>query len=89
MPTNLQWYETAYYQASRYLYRQYDDKTITVEQARKEKEVVIRQYEENKKEYEFLIRLHNIEDMLKRLKEQGFNTALEREILEEIDKVLR
>lgn len=86
---NLLWYEAAYYQVSRYLYRQYDIKSITVDQARKEKEIITRQYEENKREHEFLIGLHNLEDMLKRLKEQGFNSALEWEILEEISKVLK
>lgn len=89
MPTRLMWYETVYYQASRYLYRQYDAKTITVEQARKEKDIITKQYEENKLEYEFLIRLHNVEDMLKRLNDQGFNTAIEQEILEEISRVLQ
>lgn len=86
---NLNWYETVYYQASRYLYRQYDIKAITVAQAREEKEIIVKQYEENKREYEFLIRLHSVEDMLKKLRDQGFNTALEQEILEEIDRVLK
>lgn len=74
--------------ASRYLYRQFDAKAITVEQGRMEKETIRKQYEENKEIYEYMVQLYDVKDSLQKLKEQGFNSVLEWDILEQIEKIL-
>lgn len=88
MPERLAMYEQCYYIASRGLYRQYDAKHITLEQAKAEKRHVVEQYQEGKMQWELFINLYEIQDKLQALKKQGFNTALEMEILELIDKTL-
>ena len=88
MPPMLLGYEQAYYQASRYLYQQFFDDKLNLLECRQEKQKIIEQYNSGKTQYEFLISLTNIEDKLKKLKEQGFNTVLEWEILEEIGRLL-
>lgn len=87
LPKNLPFYEEAYFITSRSLYRQYDKKEITLEQAKAEKQRVVEAYKENKEMYNFLFSLHAVEAKLLQLKEQGFNTALELEILEIIEKL--
>nr|WP_302600322.1 hypothetical protein [uncultured Cellulosilyticum sp.] len=82
LPRCLAGYEQAYYLASRSLYKQYEDKLISLEQARYEKEKILEQYHDGRKQYELFMSLFEIEDKLKKLKEQGFNTVLEWEILE-------
>lgn len=88
MPERLAMYEQCYYIASRGLYRQYDAGDITLEQAKYEKSHVVKQYQEGKKQWELFIGLYEIQDKLHALKNQGFNTALEMEVLELIEKLL-
>lgn len=88
LPRCLAGYEQAYYLASRTLYKQYEAKLITLDQARREKELIIEQYQEGKKEHELFTSLFEIEDKLKKLKEQGFNTVLEWEILKILEEKL-
>lgn len=88
MPECLAMYEQCYYIAARGLYRQYDAGYITLEQAKSEKADVVKQYQEGKKQWELFMGLYEVQDKLQRLKEQGFNTALEIETLELIEKLL-
>lgn len=88
MPERLAMYEQCYYIASRGLYRQYDAGDITLEQAKVEKGHVMKQYQEGKQQWELFISLYEIQDKLQTLKKQGFNTALEMELLELVDKIL-
>ncbi len=88
MPDGLAMYEQCYYIAARGLYRQYDAGYITLEQAKVEKAEVVKQYQEGKKQWEFFWGLYEVQDKLHALKEQGFNTALEIETLELIEKLL-
>ena len=88
MPKLLEYYEEAYYIASRYLYRQFDAKTITIEQAKEEKERIIKAYKDQKEAWAYMLNLYNIKNALTQLKEQGFNSVLEWQVLEEINKAL-
>lgn len=88
VPKCLEYHEEAYYIASRYLYRQFDAKAITVEQAREEKERIIKAYNEQKEAWEYMLSLYKIKNTLTQLKEQGFNSVLEWEVLEELNKAL-
>lgn len=88
MPQGLAAYEQAYYQASRYLYQQFFDDKLNLLECRQEKQKIIEAYNLGKAQYEFFISLTNIEDKLKSLKEQGFNTVLEWELLDEITEAL-
>lgn len=88
MPDGLAMHEQCYYIAARGLYRQYDAGYITLEQAKVEKAEVVKQYQEGKKQWEFFWGLYEVQDKLHALKEQGFNTALEIETLELIEKLL-
>lgn len=88
MPPCLAAYEQAYYQASRYLYQQFFDDRLNLIECRQEKQKILEQYNLGKWQWEFFIGLTCIEDKLKKLKEQGFNTIVEWEILEEIDRLL-
>ena len=88
LPRCLAGYEQAYYLASRSLYKQYEDKLISLEQARYEKEKILEQYHDGKKQHELFMSLFEIEDKLKKLKAEGFNSVLEREILALLEEVL-
>ena len=88
MPKLLECYEEMYYIASRCLYRQFDLKQITVEQAREEKARLVKAYNDNKEAYDYMINLYAIKNKLIKLNEQGFNSVLEWEVLEEINKAL-
>nr|WP_302597496.1 hypothetical protein [uncultured Cellulosilyticum sp.] len=88
MPERLAMYEQCYYIASRGLYRQYDTGDITLEQAKAEKSHVVKQYQEGKQQWQLFISLYEIQDKLQALQKDGFNTALEMEILALIDKTL-
>lgn len=88
MPQCLAPYEQAYYQASRYLYQQFFDDKLNLLECRQEKQKIVEAYNLGKAQFEFFIGLTNIEDKLKRLKEQGFNSVLEWEILDEINRLL-
>lgn len=89
MPKLLEYYEEAYFIATRYLYIQFDAKQITLDQAKEEKARIIKAYNDNKETYDYMINLYAIKDKLMTLKEQGFNSVLEWEVLEEIDKALQ
>lgn len=89
MPSGLPMHEQCYYIASRGLYEQYANQTITLEKAKKEKKEVIKQYEEGKYQWELFMGMHEIEEKLSQLKKDGFNSALEFEILELLEKLLR
>lgn len=88
MPKLLEYYEEAYFIAARYLYRQYDAKQITLDQAKEEKARIIKAYKDQKEAWEYMLSLYNIKNALTQLKEQGFNSVLEWEVLEEINKAL-
>lgn len=85
----LNWHEQAYFISSRGLYQQFDDKKITVDQARKEKAAVIRAYEENEVVQEFVLRAYALREKLKRLREEEFNSVLEAEIMRDIDNMFK
>ena len=88
LPNNLNAYEQAYYIASRGLYQQYAKGEITLVQARAEKAQVIEAYEAGKKECEYFKQLLVVWDKLGKLKQEGFDSVLEFEILEVLDKIL-
>lgn len=89
MPNGLALHEQCYYIASRGLYEQYASQVITLEEAKREKEEVIRQYEAGKYQWELFMGLHEIEAKLSALKKDHFNTALELEVLELLEKLLK
>lgn len=89
MPSGLPMHEQCYYIASRGLYAQYDQKVITLEQAKREKKEVIKQFNVGKGQWQLFLGLHEIVDKLKALHEEGFNTALELEILELVEQMLK
>lgn len=88
MPSSLNIYEQAYYIASRGLYQQYAKGEITLEQARNEKEQIMKAYEKGEKEADYFKQLHQIWGKLNQLKEEKFNTVIEIEILEILNKIL-
>lgn len=88
MPHGLNGYEQSYYIAARGLYWQYAQGQITLAQARKEKELVVKTYEEGEKEFEYFLKLHGVREQLAQLKQVGFDTILEFEILENLEKLL-
>ena len=89
MPSGLPMHEQCYYIASRGLYEQYERKVITLEEAKREKQEVIKAYQIEKGQWQLFLGLHEIAEQLKRLQKDGFNTALEMEILESIEKLLK
>lgn len=89
MPNGLPMYEQCYYIASRGLYAQYANQTITLVEAKKEKEEVIKQYEAGKYQWELFMGMHEIEQKLSQLKKEGFNSRLEFEVLDLLEKFLK
>lgn len=89
MPNGLPMYEQCYYIASRGLYEQYDKKVITLEEAKREKKEVLKAYEVEKAQWQLFLGMHEIADKLKQLKEDGFNTHLELEVLDLIERFLK
>lgn len=88
MPDGLALYEQCYYISSRGLYEQYAREMITLEVAKKEKAQVIKQYELGKEQWQLFLGLYEIHDKLSMLKVDGFNSFLEFEIMEIVDKLL-
>ncbi|MBE6070032.1 MAG: hypothetical protein E7211_20440 [Clostridium lundense] len=88
MPPCLAAYEQAYYQASRYLYQQFFYDKLNLLECRQEKQKIVEAYNLGKGQWEFFVGLTIIEDKLKRLKEQGFNSVLEWEILDDVTRLL-
>lgn len=89
MPNGLPMHEQCYYIASRGLYAQYEQKVITLEEAKREKKEVINEFNIGKGQWQLFMGMHEIADLLKQLQKDGFNTALELEILDRIDKILK
>lgn len=89
MPNGLALHEQCYYIASRGLYNQYAEKLITLEEAKREKEEVIKQYEIGQYQWELFMGIHEIEAKLSGLKKDPFNTGLEIEIQELLEKLLK
>lgn len=89
MPKLLEYYEEMYFLAARCLYRQFDIKAITLEQAKQEKERIVKAYKDQKEVWEFMMSLYDIKKSLSELKEQGFNSVLEWEVLEQIERCLK
>ena len=85
MPHCLAAYEQAYYQASRYLYQQFFEGKLDLMQCRDEKQKIIEQYNLGKGSWEYFMSLTVLQDKLKKLQEQGFDSVLEWEILELIN----
>lgn len=88
LPRCLAGYEQSYFLASRSLYKQYEDKIISLDQARHEKEKILEQYQDGKRQHELFTSLFEIEDKLKKLKANGFNSVLEWEILALLEDIL-
>ncbi len=89
MPEGLPMYEQCYYIASRGLYEQYEKNVISLEQAKMEKKEVLNAYQLGKDQWQIFIGMHEVADKLKKLKQDGFNTALEMEVLELIEELLK
>ena len=87
MPPCLAPYEQAYYQASRYLYMSFYNGALTLAQCRAEKQRIIEVYNQGKKQWEYFLSLQSIGSKLEELKSQGFNSSVEWEVLEEINKI--
>ncbi|MGL6173184.1 MAG: hypothetical protein ACRC1P_01045 [Cellulosilyticaceae bacterium] len=88
MPSSLNIYEQAYYIAARGLYQQYDKGEITLEQARAEKEQIMKAYQKGEQEAEYFKQLHQVWGKLNQLKEEKFNTVIELEVLEILENIL-
>lgn len=88
MPKGLAMYEVTYYITSRGLYQQYAIGTIKLAQAKEEKVQAIKLYEEGKRQHRLFMSLFEIEDKLRQLNDDGFNSALEFEILELLNEFL-
>lgn len=89
MPSGLPMHEQCYYIASRGLYEQYEKQIISLEEAKREKQEVINAYQLGKDQWQLFVGMHEVADKLKQLKQDGFNTALEIEVLELIEKILK
>lgn len=88
MPSNLEEYEENYFLGARYLYRLFEAKVMTLEDCKREKQILINRYQQNKESWEYMLSLYKIKNSLIQLKEQGFNSVLEWQVLEEINKAL-
>ena len=89
MPNGLPMHEQCYYIASRGLYDQYEKKIITLEEAKKEKQEVIKTYELGKDQWQLFLGMHESAEKLKKFREDQFNTGREFEVLELIDRFLK
>lgn len=88
MPNGLAIHEQCYYISSRGLYQQYAAKTISLSQAKLEKKQVIEQYQNSEQQWQLFIGLFELQNKLKQLKKEEFNSVLEFEILEQINKLI-
>ena len=88
MPSNLEEYEENYFLGARYLYRLFEAKVMSLEDCKREKQILINRYQQNKESWEYMLSLYKIKSTLTQLKEEGFNSVLEWEVLEEINKAL-
>lgn len=88
MPSNLEEYEENYFLGARYLYRLFEAKAMNLEDCKREKQILINRYQQNKESWEYMLSLYKIKSTLTQLKEEGFNSVLEWEVLEEINKAL-
>lgn len=88
MPNNLEEYEENYFLGARYLYRLFESKAMSLDDCKREKQILINRYQQNKESWEYMLSLYKIKNSLTQLKEQGFNSVLEWQVLEEINKAL-
>ena len=88
MPSGLAIHEQCYYISSRGLYQQYAAKAISLSQAKLEKKQVIEQYQNSERQWQLFIGLFELQNKLKQLKKEEFNSVLEFEILEQINKLI-
>lgn len=88
MPSNLEEYEENYFLGARYLYRLFEAKVMSLEDCKREKQILINRYQQNKESWEYMLSLYKIKNSLTQLKEEGFNSVLEWQVLEEINKAL-
>lgn len=89
MPEGLPMHEQCYYISSRGLYAQYQAQHLTLEDAKKEKIEILKQYELGKEQWAFFLKLYEIEDKLKALKQDPFNTVVELEVHEMLETLLK
>lgn len=89
MPQGLTSYKQSYYIAARGLYKQYERGEIDLSKARSEKAELIEAYKEGEEEWNYFLKLHEIMDKLQQLAKEGFNSVVEFEVLEIVEKLLR
>ena len=61
---------------------------MSLEDCKREKQILINRYQQNKESWEYMLSLYKIKNSLTQLKEEGFNSVLEWQVLEEINKAL-
>lgn len=89
IPKNMTHSEYSYVLNALMLYKMYENNLMSLDDCRKEKENAIKRYVDSREMENFLNSVYKIKDKLRELKEQGFNTVIEFEILEEIEKITR
>lgn len=89
MPQGLTSYKQSYYIASRGLYKQYERGEVDLPKARSEKAELMEAYKEGEWEWEYFLKLHDIMDKLQQLAKDGFNSVVEFEVLELVEKLLK
>lgn len=89
LPQGLTSYKQSYCIASRGLYKQYERGEIDLTRARIEKAEFMEVYKEGEWEWEYFLKLHPILDKLQQLAKESFNSVIEFEILELIEKLLK
>ena len=89
LPEGLASYKQNYFIASRGLYKQYERGEVDLERARLEKAELMEAYKEGEWEWNYFLQLHEIMDKLQQLAKDGFNSVVEFEILELIEKLLK
>lgn len=89
LPQGLASYKQSYYIASRGLYKQYERGEVDLTKALLEKAELMEAYKEGEWEWEYFLKLHEIMDKLQQLAKEGFNSVVEFEILELIEKLLK
>lgn len=89
LPQGLASYKQNYFIASRGLYKQYERGEVDLERARLEKAELMEAYKEGEWEWNYFLKLHEIMDKLQQLAKEGFNSVVEFEILELIEKLLK
>lgn len=89
LPQGLASYKQSYCITPRGIYKQYETGEIDLTKARLEKAELMKAYKEGEWEWEYFLKLHQILDKLQQLAKEGFNSVIEFEILELIEKLLK